>query len=370
MKKKALIELVTMCVFLAFIYTLTTANLFTPNRTFSDNENRALAQKPELSFSNIFSGNFDEQFESWFADQFVRRDNWIEMKASVRKDAGAIENNAVYFGHEGHLISQFSSADEKTISNNISYINEFSKDTGLTANILLVPGAAYGEKKFLPTGAWNLDEASMIQQIGKKFSSQNYISLTDKLGSGSNYYYRTDHHWNEKGAEAAYEEICRTVLNKDPQSFTFRKVSDDFEGTMYSKSGAFWTRGDPIYEIVPEKKNKVTITYDGKKKGNSLFVNKNLRKKDKYTYYVDGNHAIEDIRTSVRNGKTALIVKDSYAHILIPYLAQEYSRIEMVDLRYYHQPVSGLIKEKKNTDLYFIYGLETFCTDTNLAQLY
>lgn len=370
MKKKIITEIVTVCVFFGFIYTLSIANLFTPQRTFSDNENRSLAQAPELSLSNIFSGDFDTQFESWFADHFFQRDRWIELKAAARKDAGAIENNSVYFGHGGRLISQFTSADEKIINNNISYINEFTQDTGLKANIMLVPGAAYGEKKFLPMGAWNLDEASMIAKIGKKFPDQNYINVTTKLGSGNDYYFRTDHHWNEKGAEAGYEEICRSVLNKDPQSFTYRKVSDDFHGTMYSRSGAFWTKGDPIYEIIPDKNNPVTVTYDNGKKGTSLYVSQNLKKKDKYTYYLDGNHAIEDIHTSVKNGKTALIVKDSYAHILVPYLAQEYSEIKLVDLRYYHQPVSGLIKDKKHTDLYFIYNLETFCSDTNLAQLF
>lgn len=370
MKKKIILQILTVCIFLAFIYTLSIANLFTPERTFSDNENRSLAQAPSLSPSNLVSGKFDDEFEAWFADQFVARDRWIEMKASVRKDAGAIENNGVYFGHDGRLISQFTSADEKILNNNISYINEFSKDTGLKANILLVPGASYGEKKFLPMGAWNLDEAGMLKEIGKKFPDQNYMNITDQLGTGNDYYFKTDHHWNEKGAQIGYEEICRSVLNKNPQSFTYRKVSDDFHGTMYSKSGAFWTKGDPVYEIVPERKNKVAVTYDGKKKGNSLFVTENLKKKDKYTYYLDGNHAIEDIQTSVKNGKTALIVKDSYAHILVPYLTQEYSHIVMVDLRYYHQPVSSLIKSKKNTDLYFIYSLETFCSDTNLAQLF
>lgn len=370
MKKKIITEILTVCVFLVFIFSLTIANLFTPQRSFSDNENRVLAQFPELSLSNIASGKFDDEFEAWFADQFVSRDKWIEMKASVRKDAGAIENNSVYFGHDGRLISQFISINEKTVTNNIDYINEFSQETGLKANIMLVPGASYGEKKFLPIGAWNLDEAKLLSEIGKGFSGQNYMNISDQIGTGNNYYFKTDHHWNEKGAEIGYEQICRSVLNKNPQSFTYQKVSDDFHGTMYSKSGAFWTKGDPIYKIIPAKKNKVTVTYDGKKKGNSLFIDRNLKKKDKYTYYVDGNHAIENIQTSVKNGKTALIVKDSYAHILIPYLAQEYSNIVMIDLRYYHQPVSSLIKNKKNTDLYFIYSLETFCSDTNLAQLF
>ena len=165
-----------------------------------------------------------------------------------------------------------------------------------------------------------------------------------------------------------YAAICRNVLNKDPNRFTYTLASNSFEGTMYSRSGAFWTKPDSIYTITPESgEQNVTVDYDNEHTENSLYSKDRLNEKDKYTYYVDGNHAYVDIRTDVTNGRKALLIKDSYSHILIPFLATEYSEIELVDLRYYHSPVSDLLKDDQ--DVYVLYSLDNFCSDMNLAFL-
>jgi hypothetical protein len=41
----------------------------------------------------------------------------------------------------------------------------------------------------------------------------------------------------------------------------------------------------------------------------------------------------------------------------------------MIDLRYYHSPVSELIEDTQNTDLYFIYSLDNFAEDPNVVFL-
>ena len=84
-------------------------------------------------------------------------------------------------------------------------------------------------------------------------------------------------------------------------------------------------------------------------------------------YYLDGNHAHVSIQTSVSNNRKAIIIQDSYAHILIPYLISEYEQIEVFDQRYYHDSVSELIDE--NTDVYFIYSMDNFVEDKNLVFL-
>ena len=139
---------------------------------------------------------------------------------------------------------------------------------------------------------------------------------------------------------------------------------------MYSKSGAFWTSPDSIYRITPENQDlEVTVTYDDGTVSDSLYSEKRLSEKDQYTYYVDGNHAEVKISTNANTGRKAVIVKDSYAHIMIPYLATQYDEIDMIDLRYYHSPVSELIEDTQNTDLYFIYSLDNFAEDPNVVFL-
>lgn len=363
------IEKLTLAVFLGFIFAFTFLNIAAEKKEFSENENRVLAPFPSLDAQNIFGGSFDTQFETWFSDHFIKRDAWIATKASVRKTLGAIENNGVYFGKGGRLIQQFASCNTKIFENNLDYIQEFCEDTGVTANVLIVPDPCYAEKSELPWGAWNIDEDPFFDTAAAVLHDQNVIDIRKEMQE-DDMYFRTDHHWNAKGAYAGYKAICENVLHKEPNSFTCETVSDDFRGTMYSRSGAFWTKGEEIEKIIPENPFAARMTFEDGSVMDGLYNDARLLTKDKYTYYIDGNHAYTEIQTDVPGNRTAVIVKDSYSHILIPYLASEYSCLKLVDLRYYQSAVSGLLKESGDCDLYVIYSLNTLVTDTSLGMLW
>ena len=356
-------------VFCLFVFGMAVLNLFAPKKDFSENENRVLNPFPSVTVQNIFFGSFDTEFENWFSDHFAGRDNWIRRKASVRIDLCAIDNNGVWLAKDQRLIQQFLTYDEGTVSRNISYLQEFSEENDTKLNILLVPGAYYGEQEYLPFGAAGIDEKELIETIGAELSDQKYLDITDAIRAIPDGYFRTDHHWNEKGAAIGYELICKEVLQKEPEPYTFTQVSDSFQGTMYSRSGVFWTPAEPVYRIDPETENPVAVTFENGTSMPSLYAEEHLQEKDKYTYYLDGNHGYEHIETSVHNGKRAVVIKDSFAHILLPFMAQEYETIDVFDLRYYTDSVSSFLLECE-PDVYVIYGLETFCYDNSLAALW
>ena len=85
MKKGA--PLAQILVFVIFIAAFAVLNLVTPARTFSEQENRYLAQAPKFSFSALFDGSFTESFEKYVTDQFFGRDLWVAGKARAPPDA-------------------------------------------------------------------------------------------------------------------------------------------------------------------------------------------------------------------------------------------------------------------------------------------
>ena len=366
MEKKRL-HIVTIICYAAFIGVLSVWNVIAPKREVSWNENRTLAPAPALSASHIFGGRFDDDFENWFSDHFVERDFWIELKSMVRRAGLAIENNDIYFARGDRLVSRFDKINRDVLSGNIRLIQEFSEATGAEANILLVPSAAWGAESTLPFGAWDIDQDALLQELETSFSDQNLIRFTEEAAASPNLYFRTDHHWNEQGAYLGYAAICRQVLHKEPNRFTYELASPEFIGTMYSRSGAFWTKPDSIYTILPETPVSTTVVFDDGTTLDSIYSMSRLREKDKYTYYADGNHGLAEIHTDNGTGRKAVIIKDSYSHILLPYLITEYEDIFLVDLRYYRNPVSELYEA--GDDLYFIYSLDNFATDPNLAFL-
>lgn len=365
--KNNVIQKITILIFILFIGIFSLWNVIIPTKEYSENENRTLSSLPETNIHTVFTGNYDDLFETYFSDQFVQRDSWIELKAAFKKLCTCIENNNVYFGKDDKLIRSFMSYDMRSIKQNVSMINEFAENNHIKANILIVPTACSIDSKDLPSGSYNVNQKELSEFLKNELVNQNYIDIYASLENHDDLYYRTDHHWNESGAYIAYEEICKQVLQKEPETFSYIEKSDSFFGTMYSRSGAFWVEPDKIVEIKPDKEIEIETTYDGTETISSVFSEKRLNEKDKYMYYLDGNHAHVSIQTSVSNNRKAIIIQDSYAHILIPYLISEYEQIEVFDPRYYHDSVSEFIDE--NTDVYFIYSMDNFVEDKNLVFL-
>ena len=101
-----------------------------------------------------------------------------------------------------------------------------------------------------------------------------------------------------------------------------------------------------------------------------MFYKKHLTEDDKYPVFLDGNHALTRIKNSnAPQDKKLLVIKDSYAHCMVPFLTDNYGEILMVDLRYYKYNVSDLIKNEGFNEALILYGLDNLATDTNVAFL-
>ena len=71
----------------------------------------------------------------------------------------------------------------------------------------------------------------------------------------------------------------------------------------------------------------------------------------------------------LKDGEKLLVIKDSFAHSLVPFLADHYSEITMLDMRYYKQNVSELIEQGDFDRMLFIYSVDNLGTDTDIAWL-
>lgn len=237
-KKVQNITIFCFCLFIGFFSVI---NIFVKDRKFSDNENRFLNQFPAFSFNELFNKNYTTKYEEYFTDQFVFRDQWIMTKAMANTTMGRIENNGVYFGKDGELIQMFDTVDEKLLATNIAKINEFqSLFKDVRFDVMIVPTASEVASDQLPTFAYNIDQAILMDYLSQNLKG-NWIDIFSPLEGQSDVFFKTDHHWNEKGAYLGYLAYMNELGNT-PLNFDYEEVASDFKGTMYSKSGAFWKR--------------------------------------------------------------------------------------------------------------------------------
>lgn len=77
-----------------------------------------------------------------------------------------------------------------------------------------------------------------------------------------------------------------------------------------------------------------------------MYFYNHLEEDDKYPVFIDGNHAMTRIKNTNAAGGKILLVKDSFSHCLAPFLAENYSEVILVDMRYYKTAFQNLHSRK------------------------
>jgi hypothetical protein len=85
--------------------------------------------------------------------------------------------------------------------------------------------------------------------------------------------------------------------------------------------------------------------------------------------FLGGVTPLLHITTQQSSAPSLLIIRDSYADSLAPFLTANYSNIYLVDLRYFRQSVSDFVKEHDIDSVLILYSVSNFSTDDNIVTL-
>jgi hypothetical protein len=361
-------------IFLAFIGGIGLLNVMGEDSSFSKQENRLLTPLPTFTVSSFFSGNFTKEFEEYINDQFVWKNFWTGLKAHTERVTLKQENNGIYFGKSGYLLEEFEKPGEQFQSNliNIQYFTKKAKD--ITSYLMLAPTSVEVYKERLPLFATSFSEKKIIglakQQFGESLS---FIDVYNTLLSKKNeqIFYRTDHHWTMRGAFYAYE-VAAKAMGLTPfvmNDFSIDMVSKDFYGTYHSKTNLHDIKPDQIEVFQPKFDVTYSVQYEDGERANTLYDWDYLSEKDQYALFLSGNHSLIKIQSTFKNGRKLAVIKDSYAHAFIPFLANHYEEIHVIDLRYYHMNIYEYLKDNDIHDVLFLYNIANFSKDPNLIWL-
>lgn len=367
-------------VFLIFIFGMAVWFLFNPKSDYSSSEKRYLQQFPDVSVDKVLDGTFGTEFESYFADQFPARSFWVGLNAYYSLDTGNNGANGVYNCGNGYLINKPVSTDNK-LEKNVNAIVKFKNTIDVPVTVMFAPSTGYIADDVLPAVHDKYNDDTYFEQISSTLNTNgiSFVDLRktfkDAYASGNQLYYKTDHHWTTLGAYTAYEKLCEQLnITPAPKERFDIKTYGGFYGTTYSTSGFWFTQPDSIQiwdnPENTEKNIKVKISEgtDTDEFGSMYFYD-HLKEDDKYPVFIDGNHALTEITNSNAKGGTILLVKDSFSHSLAPFLAENYSKIILVDMRYYKMSVSQIVEQEKPEQVVFLYGIDNIATDTDLVWI-
>lgn len=354
-------------------------NIFTPDKGFSEEENRVLQEKPDFSLSNYIEGRYESKLETYVNDQFLLRNAFIKIKASADVTAGKLEANGVYRGKDNYLMEELTVPNKKTMKNTLASLKQFKRHyKKLDAFFLLAPNAGNILEEKLPNFTELNDQNGAMDKFFQEIKGFGYtpIDVRDtfaKHTEDTQLYYRTDHHWTTDGAYLAYKQAVKKMKLKDNVTYKPYVVKNDFRGTLASKSGFVNGVNDAIKIYMPYKdkdyNNSVIYYADTKTKTTEFYQLDNLDTKDAYTVFGGSNHPMYTIKTPTKSSEKLLLVKDSYANSFIPFLAQSYREIVVVDPRYFFDNIDDIIKAEEITQVLFLYNANTFFNDNSLEMM-
>ena len=147
-------------------------------------------------------------------------------------------------------------------------------------------------------------------------------------------------------------------------------VSEDFYGTLYSSSGVRWLPPDHIDRYISDEGVTVTAYPDGTPHPGSLYVDSFLSEKDKYSSFLGGNKPLCVIETGHTGAPKVLVIRDSYADSLAPFLTQSFSEIHLFDPRYNLTSVKDYVEQNEIDSVVVLYSISNFtATGSNLFVL-
>ncbi len=355
--------------------------IISPRKEFSENENRYLTGFPELGWRQIREGAFMDGLTDYASDHFPFRDFWIGLKTKVELASGKKEINGIFIAEDGYLIEAYEKpANTERIA---GVLKNFAKTVGgqerensIEMRLMLVPTAVTVYEEKLPEHAVVKDQMETAEYIygATGIPAVDCSGLLMEWKEEGDLYYRTDHHWTTLGAYAGYLAYCREMgfTPAALDEMDAQAVTDDFCGTLYSKAGDYGRKGDEIV-IYTNPADRLTVEYtDTGEISDSLYNLEYADKKDKYSLFLNNLHPLVEISNEAAGADRELVlIKDSYANSMVPFLVHHFRKVYVFDTRYYMDGPSSFIAEHPGvTDVLLLYNMNTLDGDSGIRGVY
>ena len=381
-RKGGLIHYPVLILFSLFFVGMFLLDCVTPDRTVSELENTTLTQRPAVTAQILSSAGlnrFFNDYTQYTKDQIPGRDAWISLQSFVETALlQKTQSGGVLLGDHGQMFDRtygLVSSEERTLPRNIAAVGALAGRYPGRVYVMVAPAASAIYPERVPAHAPLLEEAGYIRQIQAAVEEAGgvYIPLQDALAAHKDeyIYYRTDHHWTTLGAYYAYDQLCQTLglVPFDRSAHTAVEV-ENFYGTFYSRARTWNAKPDvltyyqldaplTIYQVTGPGmpgEGQTTGPYDPAK----------LDAYDKYAAFLHGNNGLS--RVEGEGQGRILVIKDSYANSLVPFLTANYADIDVIDLRNYNYGLDALIQENQYDQILVLYSFDSFKSDPYLYR--
>lgn len=322
---------------------------------YSDAERRSLTKMPDITLESVKTGEFAKEFEEYATDRFPLRDTWRKVKAYSRLYIFMQKENNDIFVKDSH-ISKIEYPLNKDMLDYASSLLTKIHDTHFPQNntyIAIIPD----KNKYIADLKLDYNELEEYMHTSMSFCTPIQIS---HLLSADDYYY-TDSHWKQENIIDVAQHLATSMGTQIPTEFESAVLSTDFQG-VYAGQSALNCHSDTITYLQNDTINAFQVTG-----ANAVYDMKKADGKDMYEFFLSGNQPLVTIQNpNATNQKRLIVFRDSFASSLMPLLAQGYSEVVMVDLRYMNSALLEQNVDFSNADVLFLYSASLLNNSTSM----
>lgn len=325
--------------------------------------------------SYVLSESIQDAADMKLSDEWIGRDFWVRMATNWKRLTGSSRVGDIYLTEE-RLLECPSPLDSSDLSKTADFLNQFYEDYQVPTFVIAVPSAGEFYASELLYGVPFPSQISEIDQFYDRISSpirkidvyRILFTTTDDY-----IYNRTDPRWTCYGAYCVYRNTIRK-MGFTPISYDQYAVShvDTYRGSLYDQCLYDKVTPDILDVYTCESGSTVTdITAylaNGTQESRTMYT-KEAQMTDPYSYYLGDACEKCVIETDVGNQKKLLLIGDSYADCMVPFLLQHYSEICFLNLICMEHTLEELVQVSDYSQVLILCDADTFTDTTHFEKL-
>ncbi len=346
---------VTLILMALIIFGGTLVFIISPDKDHSSSERRKLKQFPEFTAESIFSGRFMSNFESYTQDQFPAREFFRGIKAFTALNIFQQQDNNSVYGAEGHLSTLDLGLDEDSVLWAADRINNVKKlwleDNGSRIFYSVIPDKNYflAEQNGYPA----MDYDRLLEIMDTELDME-YIDIFPTLGLDD--FYLTDSHWKQEELTDTADTLLSAMGGEKLPGHEVITATEEFYG-VYAGQYALPVKAEKIRCLRNEATDKFTVFDHENGKDIPLYDMEAAFGEDPYELFTGGPLSIVTIENpTAKTEKELIVFRDSFGSSIAPLLAESYSKVTLVDIRYIRSDLLGEFVEFGDSDVLFLYS--------------
>jgi len=324
----------------------------------------------------IADGSYFSELDQTIAERLPVRTRLRQLNLWLGLLSGQQEQNDIFISKNG-LIKNIEAAGPGRIQQNVAAIRSFADRAQVPTYLTVIPtSSAILQQQLPPYAEIYNNQRKTIDEINRGVSGA--VTVADVYPAlfarrDSYIYYRTENNLTALGGYHVYSALAPKLLGQEMLEFShfdIKYLQTPYYGDLYQKSPYQGVSPDTLslYRYTRYARDYTVTHYgpQGVKTYHTLYPTHLADLGEPMNVYFGGVSAVTKIQVSSPYLRSLLIFGDKTALSYLPFLANSYEQITLVDLFQLTPALAKELAPKQYDQILFAYSIETF--DTNIPQ--